>query len=326
MGLESIIAEADFRLTLPRRGDDEPDVVLPFRRIPATGPEGFLMGSRGFRDEEEPRHRVVIARPFYFASVPVTQEMFACWTGTDAYRDWFAENEERIKETSILNQANLHANDFDGQPWNPAENVTWWEAAAFGEWLQGECAESLPSEAGILRLPTEAEWEYACRAGSGTEFYNGDGEVALGEVGWFGGNAGHSTREVGGLELNSWKLYDLHGNVWEWCLDAWDGKAYRKRAGGVVDPWASGPEKSPRVVRGGSWLDFARICHSAVRLWIGAGSRRRYIGFRVCLFPGPVVSPFSDAVWQHRGEPGRAELASEGGNGEKARRGKGRRN
>jgi formylglycine-generating enzyme required for sulfatase activity len=136
-------------------------------------------------------------------------------------------------------------------------------------------------------LPTEAQWEYACRAGSETEFYSGDGEASLSEVGWFKGNSGDSTQPVGQLSGNSFGLYDMHGNVDEWCRDAWNEHVYKRRVDGACDPEEPGEPGANRVIRGGGWYFSARVCRSAFRFWKNPGYRYGYRGFRVRLVSDP---------------------------------------
>ena len=182
-------------------------IEMTFQAIP-TG--RFIMGSRGENQYEEPSHWVRISRPFYLGTFPVTQQKFACWKPE-------------------------YENGFPNKPLHPAENMNWHEANHFCQWLKKVCSNHLPSghEVG---LPTEAQWEYACRAGTDIEFYTGDGEAALAQAGWYGGNAKRGTQSVGLLDENDFWLFDMHGNVWEWCADAWDEHAYKKRVVGVCDP------------------------------------------------------------------------------------------
>jgi formylglycine-generating enzyme required for sulfatase activity len=127
------------------------------------------------------------------------------------------------------------------------------------------------------RLPTEAEWEYACRAGSPTRFANGDTEADLDKIGWYGGNSGNTIHPVGTKLPNAWGLHDMHGNVWEWCGDGFD--AYPE--GEVVDPF--GPTTgSFRVYRGGGWAAPSRHCRTAYRGRLTPGFRN---GFRIVLAP-----------------------------------------
>jgi len=241
-------------------------VEMAFRKIP---PGEFVMGSRGYLEREEPMHRVEILQDFWMSETPVTQAQFAVFQ-----KD--------------------HKNHFPDRPENPAEDMTWHEARAFCQSIQLKNANDLPEGFSTVDLPTEAQWEYACRAGTVTEYHSGDGEAALEEVAWFGEDWGEgSTHEVRGKGHNVFGLYDMHGNVWEWCRDGWDEEAYAKRVDGVVDPFeapASNDDDEPRVLRGGSWDDSAWDCRSAFRFRYWAGPRFRGFGFRVGLFPGPVKS------------------------------------
>jgi len=159
--------------------------------------------------------------------------------------------------------------------------VSWDEAAEFCARLTG-----LERVAGRLSagyeycLPTEAEWEYACRAGSTTRFANGDTEADLDKIGWYDGNSGGITHPVGTKLANAWGLHDLHGNVWEWCHDWYEDYP----VGEVVDPF--GPTTgSSRVYRGGCWGRPSRFCRSAYRGWDAPGFRFFNLGFRVVLAP-----------------------------------------
>ena len=113
------------------------------------------------------------------------------------------------------------------------------------------------------RLPSEAEWEYACRAGSETEFCFGDDAKRLGEFAWYSENSESKTHPVGEKKPNAWGLYDMHGNVWEWVEDDWHDSYEGAPDDGSA--WIDKPRGSDRVVRGGSWGDVARYCRSAVR-------------------------------------------------------------
>jgi formylglycine-generating enzyme required for sulfatase activity len=156
--------------------------------------------------------------------------------------------------------------------------VSWSDAVEFCRKLS-----ALPEErrAGReYRLPTEAEWEYACRAGSTTKWSFGDDEAQLGDYGWFNGNSGFHTHPVGQKKPNAWGLFDMHGNVWEWCSDGYED--YGSSA--VTDP--QGPSgASARVYRGGSWSLTARYSRSAFRNWNAPSSRSLNLGFRLALSP-----------------------------------------
>ena len=270
------------------------------------------MGQRGVSFAEEPVHRVVLTRDYWLGKCPVTQEQFVIWRDSKAYDEWFRENKERT------DSAESHGNHFSDRSGLPAENVTWWEAVEFCHWIREACVRGLDDH-GVsalphVRLPTEAEWEYACRGAIGekgklviteTDYWNGDGEAALAEVGRFVGNSDGKTHPVGGKPGNGFGLHDMYGNVWEWCLDAWDGAVYRKRTDGAEDPFVPGSEDANRVLRGGSWFITAWWCRSAFRNWGRPGFRFWFRGFRLGLFPGPVPCPF--------GKQQQAESASGGG-------------
>jgi len=130
------------------------------------------------------------------------------------------------------------------------------------------------------RLPTEAEWEYLCRAGTGTRWSFGDDEAALGDHAWFTGNAGGTTHPVGEKRPNPWGLYDVHGNVWEWTGDNWF-RRYTKQP--VDDPFLPPAVGDGRVIRGGSWNDAPVWCRSAYRVGRYPDDRYLLLGFRVVL-------------------------------------------
>ena len=259
---------------------------LRFRRILAGGEEDtFRMGQRGGEANEAPVTEVRVKGPLYLAEVPVTQGQFAQWTETEDYETWFKENEDLIKRTSWSDEAEKHSNSFSGHPDRPAEQVTWWEAMRFGEWLME--AGSLKGTKLVATLPGEAQWEYCCRGGKETEYFSGDGEAALGKVAWYSENAESRTHEVGGKEGNDFQLFDMHGNVWEWCLDLWDKDVARYRIPGESEGGAPTKGAGNRVLRGGSWYNTARLCRSAYRDWIRPGFRNWFFGFRLALVPGP---------------------------------------
>jgi len=178
---------------------------------------------------------------------------------------------------------------------HPVREVTWYGAAAYCDWLSlqeglpraydhetWQCNGHTPYSAAGYRLPTEAEWEYACRAGSITAFANGQiTEVScdpidpvLNQIGWYCGNAGDLTHPVSGLISNAWGLYDMHGNQWEWCNDWYDSYG-----GDATDPTGPWP-RTDRVLRGGSWSNIAQLCRSANREGLIPSSSSYSTGFR----------------------------------------------
>jgi formylglycine-generating enzyme required for sulfatase activity len=161
---------------------------------------------------------------------------------------------------------------------NPVEMVSWEDAVSFCKKLSERPEEKAAGRE--YRLPTEAEWEYACRAASTTSYCFGDKPESLGEYAWTKQNAGDKTHPVGERMPNRWGLYDMHGNVFEWCQD-W-GADYL--TGATTDP--QGPnEGSLRVYRGGSWHSDVEICRSAYRNRSVPSNRDDRYGFRVALSP-----------------------------------------
>ncbi len=140
-------------------------------------------------------------------------------------------------------------------------------------------------EEGEFRLPTEAQWEYACRAGSTTRYCFGDEEGGLGEYAWYVKNSSNKTHPVGEKKPNAWGLYDMGGNVWEWCADWYDEKYYAVSP--TDDP--TGPATgSGRVLRGGAWGSPARNCRSAYHVKGSPRGRSIFLGLRVAWVPaGP---------------------------------------
>jgi formylglycine-generating enzyme required for sulfatase activity len=226
------------------------DVGMELRPIPGGS---FTMGSP--EDEEgrrgdETQHEVTLSR-YCMGVYPVTQ---------DQWKAVFSENPSH----------------FEGDR-KPVERVNWHEADHF-------CRVVSRAVGRHLRLPTEAEWEYACRAGTSTRFWSGDTEEDLARVAWYDGNSEEHTRDVGGKAVNAWGLHDVHGNVWEWCADWYAADYYGQ--GPAKDP--RGPEEGQsRVLRGGSWSNYPLGCRSAYRYCSGPDDRLGNIGVRVVLLPRP---------------------------------------
>ena len=151
-------------------------------------------------------------------------------------------------------------------------NVTWYDAVNYAVWLSRLTGKR-------YRLPTEAEWEYAARAGTTTAFsFKGD-TSKLGEYGWYYDNSEDKTQPVGQRKPNAWGLYDMHGNVWEWVADDWHENYDKAPTDGRV--WIDKPRGADRVLRGGSWSFGARDCRSAARRHYGPGYRLSALGFRL---------------------------------------------
>ena len=216
-------------------------------------PGTFQMGSVSGGDKDErPVTRVTITRPFWLGKTEVTQAQWQSMMGS---------NPSHFKGENL-----------------PVEQVSWSDAMEFCRKLteRERTAGRLPAGY-VYTLPTEAQWEYACRAGT-----TGDYAGGLNAMGWHNQNSGSSTKTVGTKQANAWGLHDMYGNVWEWCLD-WLG---RYSGAAVADPRgrASG---SLRVTRGGSWSNPAEVCRSAFRGGSNQGARIPSLGFRIALVPAP---------------------------------------
>ncbi|MFM8188000.1 MAG: formylglycine-generating enzyme family protein, partial [Pirellula sp.] len=187
------------------------------------------------------------------------------------------------------NPSYFQGEEIEGSSSNhPVECVSWLDAVEFCKKLS-----DLPEEKAtgrVYRLPTEAEWEYACRAGSKSAYSFGESSKSLGDYAWFDENSNDQTQPVGEKKANAWGLYDMHGNVWEWCRDRYGDYP----EGAVSDP--SGPkEGSNRVIRGGSWYFVAAFCRSGIRYWFVPSYRLNLIGFRLALSPSGIPkSPEAD--------------------------------
>jgi formylglycine-generating enzyme required for sulfatase activity len=231
----------------------------------------FLMGSPDSEAErlehEGPQHQVTITKPFYLDIYPVTQQQYAAVMGA--------------------NPAHFHEANGDG-PDHPVENVSWDDAVEFCKLLS-----DLPQEqryGRVYGLPTEAEWEYACRGGASFSFPFHYGASLSSTQANFDGNYPYGgaakgpylkkTGKVGSYKPNDFGLFDMHGNVWEWCLDWYGAKYYA--SGENKDP--QGPKKGAgRVLRGGSWFYSAWSCRAAYRYRSAPGRRFSFVGFRARL-------------------------------------------
>jgi formylglycine-generating enzyme required for sulfatase activity len=229
-------------------------------------PGSFTMGSpkeEKQRGDDETQHKITLTKGFYMGVYTVTQEQW---------------QEVMGKNPSV----------FQGEKNLPVDTVSWNECQEFIKKLRAK-----DKDKKAYRLPTEAEWEYACRAGTTTPFHFGD-TISTDQANYKGdfvygsGKKGifrKKTTPVGTFPANAWGLHDMHGNVWQWCQD-WYGGDYPKND--ATDP--QGPEKGRvnlneqhRVLRGGSWDDHPLYCRSACRNWdVPASVGRSHCGFRVC--------------------------------------------
>jgi formylglycine-generating enzyme required for sulfatase activity len=217
-----------------------------------TFPSSFFMGSAEGPATEQPAHKVTFAYAFAVAKYEVTQELYELVMGNNPSR-WKG-------------------------PRNSVEKVSWDEANTFCSKVTTELRKAgLLGGGESISLPTEAEWEYACRAGTTGKFSFGDSERDLGMYGWFAGNAKGNDPPVGAKRANPWGLFDMHGYVWEWCADAWRPDYQDAPNDGSAIKNGKTPE---RVLRGGAWTDVADHCRSAYRHHAAADTRSDAIGFR----------------------------------------------
>lgn len=243
-------------------------VGMKFVLVPAgTFRMGSPEGRPDTRANETPVHEVIITKPFYLGVTPVTQEL---------YRAAMGENPSRFTLAA------------GGSPQHPVERVSWNDAIAFCKTLS-----AMPEEHEAkrhYRLPTEAEWEYACRAGGSTLFAYGDTMTPAQANYSFRPSDPQSagplerTSKVGQYAANNFGLYDMHGNVWEWCQDWYDERFY---SSGVTRDPKGPPEGSFRVVRGGCWRSQIATVRTAYRNALMPHNRDPYTGFRVAFQAEP---------------------------------------
>jgi len=238
----------------PSSGLTSNSIGMEFVLIPAGE---FDMGSPMHEKRrklwESPVHRVTIKKPFYLSKYPVTQEQWQVVMGDNP-------------------------SYYRGEK-HPVENVSWNEVQVFFSKLNA--LENARENNRIFRLPTEAEWEYASRAGTETAYFFGNDESKLREYAWFLENSGFETHPVGLKKPNPWGLYDIYGNVWEWVQDEYhisykgapaDGRAWENLFPSISIP--------VRVRRGGGWNGNAGCCRSAERLFAAQDKRLNSLGFR----------------------------------------------
>ncbi len=216
-------------------------------------PASFVMGSAdGGRDNERPAHKVTFKHPFAMAKYEVTQELYHVVMGSNPAQ-WRGLR-------------------------NSVEMVNWKEANEFCDRATRDLrAAKLIAADEVIRLPTEAEWEYCCRAGTTTQFSFGDDVKELGKYAWYKDNSKGYDPPVGKKLPNAWGLYDMLGYVWEWCLDDWQSDYKNAKEDGSAQKTAGATD---RVVRGGAYPDPAETCRSAYRHHVPADTRTGAIGFR----------------------------------------------
>jgi serine/threonine protein kinase/formylglycine-generating enzyme required for sulfatase activity len=278
----------------------ENSLRMKFRLIP---PGEFTMGStpeeivaalkdispkdfpwREIVTSEAQRRKVTLTQPIYICVHEVTQSQYAKIMG---------QNPAHYSKTGA---GKKDVRGFDTTA-HPVEMVDWSNATEFCQKLSehereaeaGDSAEAAKRLASVAdyRLLSEAQWEFACRAGTTTVFSTGDKATDLAQIGWFEGNSKGRPHAVGQLQANAFGLHDMHGNVWEWVSDLWDREFYTQN---TVDPVCQASNRGRRIIRGGNCYHHASYCRSSGRHAIIPGTRHDYIGFRVAL-PVNAVKP-----------------------------------
>ncbi len=264
---------------------------------------GFYVPDAADYSDESPIHRVKLTRPFYMGQHEVTVGQWRKFVAAEAYiteaeRDgkggWGYNSETEFSEQKP--HFSWKSTGFTQTDDHPVVNVSWNDVVAFCAWLSKQ-------ENVTYRLPTEAEWEYACRAGTKTRYSTGDGEGSLEGAGNFWDQASRKkfskvneatffrfddgwafTAPVGRFKANAFGLHDIHGNVWEWCQDWYDAKYYARSP--ASDPVNSQADQY-RVGRGGSWISSPVYCRSADRNGNTPDDRASHLGFRLVRGPFP---------------------------------------
>jgi len=245
-----------------------PGTQVSFAMVPIPGGE-YAMGSpvseAGHKPDEGPQHKVKIS-PFWMGRCEVT------WNEYELFM--YPDEEHRMRTTIATDAAGDKLADAVTHPSKPyvemsfgmgkdgfpAISMTQHAANKYCQWLSAKTGQ-------FYRLPTEAEWEYAARAGTTTPYFFGTDASKLGEYAWYEQNSDFKYQKVGKKKPNPWGLYDIYGNVVEWVLDQYDPDYYKQCSGSdeIVDPWNKATKPYPHSVRGGSWDDEASMCRSAAR-------------------------------------------------------------
>jgi formylglycine-generating enzyme required for sulfatase activity len=249
-----------------------------------------------------PRHRVRIEQDYWLSQTPIRMKAFRGFVKAHGLKRPSQSGDETAIDQTDWNTDQVTEDD------QPVVDVSWLEAMAFCDWLNAarhhpDANRQVRWPVGLAechaRLPTEAEWERACRGVSGEQlveqdYGSGDGASALEKVGWFGMEWETKIPFVRRKKPTDWRLFDMHGLVWEWVLDEYHPDAYGKRHEITVDPLEGAgvnlDQRSPiayRVLRGGSWDGPAANCRSALRNYNGADGWFWNCGFRLAIVPGP---------------------------------------
>lgn len=239
------------------------DYKLPMQFIPSGS---FKMGSPKFEQghfgDEGPQHQVSVDG-FWMGQFEITWDLYNLFVSRELDGNQISnveDSEVNIDVDGVSGATTPYVEMSFGMGIDnyPAICMTQLAAVKFCEWLSAMTGR-------FYRLPTEAEWEYACRAGTETAFSFGDDSSQLEEYAWYAENSSDKYQKVGSKKPNPWGLYDMHGNVAEWTLDHYIPTVYGQRIAGVLNPLAEGQKVYPKTVRGGSWMDSPNRLRSAAR-------------------------------------------------------------
>jgi formylglycine-generating enzyme required for sulfatase activity len=260
LAMTAIVSQAtDQQLPLLKTFREEFILITPGK---GDFPASFVMGSDQGESAEQPAHRVTMTHAFYIARYEVPQNLWQTVMGGNPSR-WKGAR-------------------------NSVEELSFDEAESFCQKASRLMrAAKLIADDEVIRLPSEAEWEYAARAGTTTRYSFGDDAAPLGRFGWFNGNAAGNDPPVGAKMPNAWKLYDVHGYLWEWCRDAWHPDYRDAPQDGSA--WLAGGDATKRVLRGGSWKDPAERLTSTSRRAAPKDIRDDAVGLRCVLSKTPAA-------------------------------------
>jgi formylglycine-generating enzyme required for sulfatase activity len=273
----------------------QPEVIVAnsigmlLRRL-NTPPARFNMGSPneepGRDPKSEPVHRVFLDKPFFMALHEVTVGQFKAFVDDAKYQtDAESSGKGSYEFTAdgkwkVNPKINWKNPGFEQKDDHPVVCVTWNDAMKFCAWLSKK-------EGKPYSLPTEAQWECCCRAGSGTKFYFGNDDRDLAQYAWYLENSDRKSHPVGQKKPNGWFFYDMGGNAWEWCRDWYSWDYYLKSP--PINP--TGPPKgTQRILRGGGWTGNPRYCRSAHRWRLAPNTSNANVGFRVVQLPEDVLT------------------------------------
>lgn len=237
---------------------------VSFDMVPIPAGE-FTIGSpedEANRDEDEGPRKLVKLNAFYMMETELTWDLYELFIDMDKSATLaYGSDEIKVQADAVTRPSTPYLDPSFGMGKQnyPAISMTQYSALVFCKWLSQVTGR-------FYRLPTEAEWEYACRAGTSTAYYFGDDVEMLNDYGWFWDNSDDKYHEVAQKKPNPWGLYDMHGNVAEWTMDQYQEDFYATIEDGAVDPWRIPDSLYPRSVRGGSWDDDPEALRSANRI------------------------------------------------------------